>query len=272
VKGSHIVVPRVHDQGHAYILQNPDKRVIFIIPFEGRFSLIGTTDVAVGSIDEGHQISQAEVTYLLQSANRYLANSINENDIVWSYAGVRPLYDDGARNPSEITRDYVLKLDHESGRLPLLSVFGGKITTYRRLAEHALADLSRFYDHMHHPWTANEPLPGGDIESTGEEVHEVTKSYRELPIDYLTQLVCRYGSRVRSVLGKTCRFSDLGASFGAGANMLCEREIDYLIREEWARHPADILWRRTKTGLHMTVAERAEAESFIGDRLKEIAR
>ena len=142
VKGSHIVVPRVHDQQHAYILQNVDKRVTFIIPFEEKFSLIGTTDVNVKSVTEGHQISKAEITYLIHAANRFLAQPLHEADVVWSYAGVRPLYDDGAANPSEITRDYVLKTNHQDGKLPLLSIFGGKITTYRRLAEHALEELS----------------------------------------------------------------------------------------------------------------------------------
>ena len=141
VKGSHIVVPRVHDKPHAYILQNDDKRVVFIIPYEEKFSLIGTTDVAVPSVEEGHQISKDEISYLVRAANRFLAKPLIETDVVWSYAGVRPLYDDGSANPSDITRDYVLKTDHQDGKLPLLSIFGGKITTYRRLAEHALAEL-----------------------------------------------------------------------------------------------------------------------------------
>jgi glycerol-3-phosphate dehydrogenase len=154
VKGSHIVVPRIHPHGHAYILQNDDKRVVFVIPYEDKFSLIGTTDVEVGRVGDARAISADETAYLLRAANRFFAAPISERDIVWSYAGVRPLYDDGTDNPSEVTRDYVLKVDDDHGRLPLLSIFGGKITTYRRLAEHALQELAPFYPGLGAPWTA----------------------------------------------------------------------------------------------------------------------
>ena len=267
VKGSHIVVPRVHEGCHAYILQNDDKRVAFIIPFEDKFSLIGTTDVNVTLIEKGHQISKEEITYLLHAANRFLVKPLREADIVWTYAGVRPLYDDGAANPSEITRDYVLKTDHQDGKLPLLSIFGGKITTYRRLAEHALEELRPYYPQLSGSWTAGEALPGGDMDSMRETVLDLLKKHASLPIDYLTRLVRRHGSLTGKLLKGVRSMADLGELFGGGAALLSEREIDYCIRYEWARMPDDILWRRTKCGLHMDAAEQARAAEFIRSRI-----
>ena len=271
VKGSHIVVPRIHQHGHAYILQNNDKRVVFIIPYQDQFSLIGTTDVNIDNLDDAANISSAETKYLLAAANRFTAKPIREADIVWSYAGVRPLYDDGAAKASEITRDYVLKTDHVDGRLPLLSIFGGKITTYRRLAEHALEDLKPFYPGMTAPWTSEQALPGGDIESLDEMAYSLMKSRPSLPIDYLQQLINRHGSRVSLLLSDVKSISDLGELFGAGAHLLSEREIDFCIRHEWARMPDDILWRRTKCGLHMDDAERLRAAKFIEGRVAAMA-
>ena len=267
VKGSHIVVPRVHDQKHAYILQNDDKRVVFIIPYEEKFSLIGTTDVNVDSVEEGHQISKAEITYLIRAVNRFLAKPLHEADVVWSYAGVRPLYDDGSDNPSEITRDYVLKTDHENGKLPLLSIFGGKITTYRRLAEHALEDLKAYFPTLAQGWTDAQSLPGGEIASLQDAATTLAKKFPALPVDYLLRLARRHGSLSERVLKGVRSMSDLGELFGAGATLLSEREIDYCITDEWARKPDDILWRRTKCGLHMDVAERARAAVFIEGRV-----
>jgi glycerol-3-phosphate dehydrogenase len=263
VKGSHIVVPRIHDSAHAYILQNDDKRVVFIIPYEEKFSLIGTTDIEVGAIADAAKISAAETAYLLRAVNRFVAKPVLESDIVWTYAGVRPLYDDGSDNPSEITRDYVLKVDHDDGALPLLSIFGGKITTYRRLAEHALQELKPFYPTMKNAWTANAPLPGGDIESVTITAQMLIKKYPALPVDFVKRLVMRHGSRTDQFLKGVAKMSDLGATFGQGANLLCEREIEFFICEEWARKADDILWRRTKCGLHMDAVERARASEFI---------
>ena len=271
VKGSHIVVPRIHEHDHAYILQNNDKRVVFIIPYQDQFSLIGTTDINIDSLDDAANISSAETKYLLAAANRFTANHIRQSDIVWSYAGVRPLFDDGATKASEITRDYVLKTDHVNGKLPLLSIFGGKITTYRRLAEHALKDLTPFYPGMTAPWTSEQVLPGGDIESLDELAYSVMKSYPSLPIDYLHKLINRHGSRVSLMLSDLKSINDLGELFGAGAHMLSEREIDFCIRHEWARMPDDILWRRTKCGLHMDDAERLRAAKFIERRVIAMA-
>ena len=268
VKGSHIVVPRIHDKGHAYILQHSDKRVVFVIPFEEKFSLIGTTDINVERLNDAAEISPEETRYLVQAVNRFIATPIRDSDVVWSYAGVRPLYDDGSDNPSEITRDYVLKVADEGGKLPLLSIFGGKITTYRRLAEQALKELQAYYPSLSGSWTGNEALPGGDIDSLDEAVRSTMKAHPGLPIDYLRRLASRHGSRVGQVLAGARSMADLGELFGAGATLLSEREIDYCIKNEWARMPDDILWRRTKCGLHMDAAERERAASFIRAKVK----
>jgi len=270
VKGSHIVVPRVHDEAHAYILQNPDKRVVFVIPYESDFSLIGTTDVNVASVEEGHHISDVEVEYLLGAANRWLAKRLTPADVVWSYAGVRPLYDDGAANPSEITRDYVLKVDHDGGKLPLLSVFGGKITTYRRLAEHALRELQPYFPAIGGSWTGDEPLPGGDIDSVEGLAMDLLPKHLGLSPPYLKRLVMRHGSRIESLLRGIRSMSQLGQLFGQGEHLLAEREIDFLIREEWALSAEDILWRRTKCGLHMDAVELDRATRFIESKLSRV--
>ncbi len=261
VKGSHIVVPRVHSQGHAYILQNPDKRVVFVIPYEGRFSLIGTTDVPIDDVQEGWSISPEETRYLLGAANRFLARPLSEGDIAWSYAGVRPLYDDGAADPSKVTRDYVLKVDGSAGEAPLLTVFGGKITTYRRLAEEAIAKLAPWFPGMKGPWTAKEPLPGGDVGRFNAFRDEMYARYSTLGRDLVDGIVRRHGSRAPRILGDARSIADLGRHFGAG---LTEREVDYLVAEEWAETAQDVLWRRTKCGLHMDEAARDAVKSFLG--------
>jgi D-erythritol 1-phosphate dehydrogenase len=261
VKGSHIIVPKVHSQGHALILQNPDKRVIFIIPYEGKYSLIGTTDVAVSSIAEAAKISDAEVDYLIGAANRFLARPLERADIVASYAGVRPLYDDGSSNPSEITRDYVLKVDHEQGRAPVLAVFGGKITTYRRLAEEALAKLKPFFPGMKGDWTATEALPGGNVGHFNAYRDEMQARYPSLGRDLVETLVRRHGTRAKDILGEARGIDDLGRHFGAG---LTEREVEFLRREEWAVTAEDVLRRRTKAYLHMNEAEQRAVAEFMG--------
>jgi D-erythritol 1-phosphate dehydrogenase len=263
IKGSHIIVPKVHSQGHALILQNPDGRVIFVIPYEGRFSLIGTTDVSVGSIGEAAVITQAETDYLLSAANRFLMKPLGEGDIVSTYAGVRPLYDDGTPNPSEVTRDYVLKVDDVAGKVPLLSVFGGKITTYRRLAEQALDKLQPFYASMKAAWTSKEALPGGDLRHFNAFRDEMREKYPGLGRDLVEGVVRRHGSRAPRVLGKARQLADLGMNFGAG---LTSHEIEYLVAEEWAVTADDILWRRTKCGLHLDAAQRGAVEAYVLSR------
>ncbi|MDQ6618610.1 MAG: glycerol-3-phosphate dehydrogenase [Pseudomonadota bacterium] len=263
VKGSHIVVPRVHGEEHAYILQNADKRIIFVIPYQERFSLIGTTDIAVDEY-EHPEISKQEIEYLLGIANSYLARALTPADIVWSFSGVRPLYDDGAADPSAITRDYVLKLDTGSGRhaAPALSIYGGKLTTYRKLAEHALAELQPYFSGMKGRWTDSASLPGGDIPHAdfAAFVGELTQRYAYLPGDVVRGIARRHGCRALDVLSDVRRSEDLGRNFGESLTAV---EIDYLIREEWARTGEDVLWRRTKAGVGMTPGQRNAVMAFV---------
>jgi glycerol-3-phosphate dehydrogenase len=260
VKGSHIVVPKVHSQGHAFILQNPDKRVVFVIPYETNYSLIGTTDVQVSTIGEAAKISDAEVDYLIAAANRFLAKPISREQIVWSYAGVRPLYDDGSPNPSQVTRDYVLKLDEEGGKAPLLTLFGGKITTYRPLAEEAMERLKPFFPSMRGDWTADEELPGGDVGHFNAFRDAMFARYPNLGREMVDAVVRRHGSLTPKIL-RDAKFAEgLGRNFGAG---LTQHEIEYLVAEEWAQTAEDVLWRRTKCGLHMTEPQRDAVAAFM---------
>ena len=255
VKGSHITVPRVHDKPHAYILQNADNRIVFVIPYRERYSLIGTTDVPVERYAHP-EISEEETDYLLSIANTYLERPLSAADIVWTYSGVRPLYDDGSRDPSAITRDYVLQLEAArdaagAPQAPVLSIFGGKITTYRKLAEAALAELRPFFPAMGAPWTKGPPLPGGDLPSGDRDawLAELARRYPALPGDVMRGLAHRHGTRALAILGDARSPADLGADFGNG---LTEREMRYLQRDEWASTADDVLWRRTKCGLGMT--------------------
>ncbi len=269
VKGSHIVVPRVHGEQHAYILQNADKRIVFVIPFQDRYSIIGTTDVPVEEY-EHPEIVEDEIEYLLKLANAYLEKPLARSDVVWTYSGVRPLYDDGKSDPSAITRDYVLKLDTLPGgpgpdRAPVLSLFGGKITTYRKLAEHVLADLAPYLPAMKPAWTATAPLPGGDLPNGDRAAFfaELCRKYPGLPAPLLRALASRHGTRALRVLGDAKTPADLGQDFGAE---LCAREVDYFVAEEWARTADDVLWRRTKCGLPMTPAQRAAVADYMAGR------
>jgi glycerol-3-phosphate dehydrogenase len=263
VKGSHIVVPKVHSLGHAYILQNEDKRVTFVIPFEGKFSLIGTTDVPVERVEDAAGITAAETAYLIKAANRYLATPVAEKDVVWSFAGVRPLYDDGKSDPSSITRDYVMELDEGEGHAPVLSIYGGKLTTYRCLAESALAKLASHFPSMGKPWTDRESLPGGGMPHFNAFRDEVHEKFKGFPREMLEGLVRRHGTRALDILGQARKPEDLGTHFGHG---LTAREVDYLIAEEWAQGAEDILWRRTKYGLHLDGSQRSALDAYLLSR------
>jgi glycerol-3-phosphate dehydrogenase len=263
VKGSHIVVPRVHPEEHAYILQNADNRIVFVIPYQQKYSLIGTTDVTVEQYADP-QISDDEIDYLLALVNAYLATPVARSDIVWTYSGVRPLYDDGATDPAAVTRDYVLKLDagNEPLQPPLLSIFGGKITTYRKLAEAALAELAPFFPTMKPAWTRTAPLPGGDF-AGGDRAQlfaSLCARYPHLPFELLRALAGRHGARAFEILGDAATQAELGTDFGAH---LTEREIEWLVRDEWAASADDILWRRTKCGLPMTARERDAVRAHL---------
>jgi glycerol-3-phosphate dehydrogenase len=260
VKGSHIIVPRIHDRPHAYILQNPDGRVVFMIPYEGEFTEIGTTDVPIESMEPPPACSREEVEYLCAAASRYTLRPITPDMVVNTWSGVRPLYDDGTDDPSAITRDYRFVLD-ENGP-PLLSIFGGKLTTYRKLAEAALAKLAQWFPDRR-PWTERAPLPGGDFggASFDELVAAYCGRYPRLDAGWLRRLLRRHGTCAAEILDDVRAEGDLGESFGGG---LYERELAYLVDREWARTPEDVLWRRTKCGLHMSAAQRARVADYLG--------
>lgn len=259
VKGSHIVVPRLYDGDHAFMLQNPDRRIVFTVPYEGRFTLVGTTDEPWEEAPARAAISEGETRYLLDTANRYFTRQLGASDIAWSYAGIRPLYDDKAGSAAAVTRDYVLDLDGGDGRAPMLSIFGGKITTYRKLAEHALAELAPFFPGARGAWTAGAALPGGDMPGGDFEAFVATLLAERpgLPPALLRRLARAYGTGVAALLGDAATPADLGEDFGGG---LTAREVDYLRDVEWARTAEDVLYRRSKLGLHVPpgTAERVE--------------
>jgi glycerol-3-phosphate dehydrogenase len=266
VKGSHIVVPRIHAGDQAYILQNTDKRIVFVIPYLDRWSLIGTTDVPVDQAGQPWEISPAEIRYLIEAANRYLARPIVETDIVWSFAGIRPLYDDGTGDPAAITRDYTLKLDDREGAVEL-AVFGGKLTTYRKLAETVMERLAPWLSTTRGPWTAGEALPGGNFVpgQRKEVLRQLCAAYPQLSTDLLAALFARHGTLARNLLGNAQTLADLGQDFGGG---LYRMEINYLEQHEWATTAEDVLWRRTKTGLAMTPAERVAFAAWFSANTK----
>ena len=263
IKGSHVVTRRLFDGDHAYIFQAPDGRVIFAIPYEGDYTLIGTTEEE-WSHDRGEvAISPAEAAYLCETASAYFARAVTPEDIVWSYAGVRPLFDDKNASASVVTRDYVFDLDDASGaQAPILSIYGGKLTTYRKLAEQA---VDRLLPHL--PWlqrsdTASRPLPGGDF--AGVSVAAFTAAlaarYPWLAADTCARLARAYGTRVTTLLGEAAGPDDLGHDFGGG---LSEAEVSYLRRHEFARTPEDVLWRRSKLGLHTSAREQASLAQWM---------
>jgi len=266
VKGSHIVVPRVQPEEHAYILQNADNRIVFVIPYQEHYSLIGTTDVPVDDYD-APSISDDETDYLLALANGYLEKPLGRDDIAWSYSGVRPLYDDGSADPSAVTRDYVLKVDAlpgepGAGRAPVLSIYGGKITTYRKLAEHALAAIAPYFPGLKPAWTATTPLPGGDLPKGDRAalLASLCAAHPGVPVEVLRAIARRHGTRAHLVLGDAKTMDDLGEDFGAG---LTGREVEVFVDDEWARTADDVLWRRTKCGLPMSVAQRERVGAYL---------
>ena len=260
IKGSHIIVPRLYEGDHAFILQNKDGRIVFIIPYERSFSVIGTTDIPVESSEKKPVCTREEIDYLCEIASYYMAKPVQPADVVWTYSGVRPLFDDGDDDPSAVTRDYHLEVDGAVGTAPLLSVFGGKITTYRRLAEHVLRDLAPHYPHMGVEWTAGRALAGGELADapTFEQafdnfVNAAAVVKPGLPKELLRVLARRHGVAIDDLLEGIKTVADLGQHFGGH---LYEVEVRYLVRDEWAVEAEDVLWRRTKEGLHMTEAER----------------
>ncbi len=263
VKGSHIVLPKFWDGPNAYLFQNDDKRVIFVNPYEGNLCLIGTTDIPYEGRPEEVSIHQSEIDYLLRVVNRYARTPLRQSDIVHSFSGVRPLYDNDAdASASAVTRDYVFEVDDPDGQPPLLSVFGGKITTFRKLAEHALDKLVRHFPKMGTAWTANATLPGGDLPNADFPTFlaKLTGEYSWLPADLADHYAHLYGTRARQLLGGARGIEALGRHHGG---LLYQREVDFLRDTEWAMTPADVLTRRTKHGLHLSADEKRDFERWM---------
>lgn len=260
VKGSHLIMPRLYEGDHCYIFQNRDGRIIFAIPYERDFTLIGTTDVAFEGDPANIAISPDEARYICDAVNEYLRVDVAPEDAVSSYAGVRPLYDDKAASHSTVTRDYMFELDRGSDQTApaILSVFGGKITTYRKLAEHALEKLGV----QGASWTAKQPLPGGEIEWVGFErfVSDQQRRWPWLGPQMNRRLARAYGTRVARILEGASGHADLGSHLGGG---LYSAELAYLVQFEFARSAQDVLWRRSKLGLHLSAEEQARVEDWF---------
>jgi len=265
VKGSHIITKKLFDGDHAYLFQNADNRVIFAIPYEHNYTLIGTTDQPYDLSEGPVKISQEEINYLCEAASEYFEKDISPTDVAWDYAGVRPLYDDKSENASAVTRDYVLDIEEFTEGAPFLSIYGGKITTSRKLAEHAMQKLGKYYGHKDKDWTETSLLPGGDLINSDFDLFfsDMKKRYPDMEDALLRRLCHGYGTRITLVLGGGNPAPELGQHFGAG---LYEAEANYLIRHEWATSADDIMWRRTKLGLHMSAAEKAAFTDWFNTR------
>jgi glycerol-3-phosphate dehydrogenase len=259
VKGSHIVLPRLFEHDHAYIFQQPDRRIVFAIPYEDDYTLVGTTDLDYAADPANVVIDAGEVRYLCDAVNRYFRTPVQPKDVVWSYSGVRPLLDEDG-NASTVSRDYRITLDHEQGAL-LLNVFGGKITTYRRLAEEAVDQLAEVLWPERSAWTAQgDPLPGGDFADAERLLAAWSQRWPWLPSSLAHRWFQHYGTCTETLLGEACAMGDLGEHFGAD---LYQLELDYLIRAEWARSGDDVLWRRTKLGLRLSPVEHHRVHAYV---------
>ena len=264
VRGSHIVTRRLYDHDKCYFFQGTDGRIIFAIPYERDFTLIGTTDAEHKDPDRRPVCTPEEQAYLINFANQYFAKSISDEDVVWTYSGVRPLYDDGASSATAATRDYTLKVDAEGGA-PVLNVFGGKITTYRRLAESALEKIGEHVTLKSGPWTAGVAMPGGDFPVDGFDalVQAVSEKYSFLGEVWARRLVRAYGTEAETLLGEAKSAADLGRAFGA---TLTEAEVIWLMRQEFARTAEDVVWRRTKLGLRLSEEEISALDGWMTSR------
>ncbi|TBL74792.1 glycerol-3-phosphate dehydrogenase [Obesumbacterium proteus] len=261
IKGSHIVVPRVHNQPQAYILQNEDHRIVFVIPWMDEFSIIGTTDVEYNGDPHDVKIDDNEVNYLLKVYNDHFKKQLSKDDIVWTYSGVRPLCDDESDSPQAITRDYTLDVHDQDGKAPLLSVFGGKLTTYRKLAEHALEKLSGYYDNCGPAWTKNGVLPGGDLGTDRDSyAAQLRRRFTWLPEALARRYVRTYGTRAEQLIGTAQSLEDLGEHFG---HHLYEAELRYLVAEEWVVELDDAIWRRTKLGMWLDDAQKQRVAQWL---------
>ncbi|MBF7141613.1 MULTISPECIES: glycerol-3-phosphate dehydrogenase [Pseudomonas] len=261
IQGSHLIVPRLYEGEHAYILQNTDQRIVFAIPYLDNFTIIGTTDREYTGDPSKVTITDQETDYILNVVNNHFKHQLSREDILRTYSGVRPLCNDESDNPSAITRDYTLALTQEQGQAPLLSVFGGKLTTYRKLAESAMGQLKPFFPSMGASWTASKPLPGGERMTTPQQLAaDLVAKAPWLPTAVAARWSITYGSRSFTLLEGCQRLADLGQYFGEG---LYGREVDYLVKAEWARTAEDILWRRTKLGLFLDADAQQSLAAYL---------
>ena len=260
VKGSHIIVPRIHSQPQAFILQNEDGRIVFVIPYEDNFSLIGTTDVEYRGDPSAVCIDQEEIDYLIDVCNQHFKQQINATEIVSSYSGVRPLLNDESDSAQAVTRDYTFEIEDVAGKSPLLSVFGGKITTYRKLSEAAVNKLCEYFPQATEAWTKNAVLPGGDFESKSELQALLQLQYPWLDTNLIRRYVRSYGTLCQKFLTGATSLADMGKDFGAG---LYQQEVDYLLAHEWASCIEDVLWRRSKMGMYLSDEQSSDLEVYI---------
>lgn len=262
IQGSHIVVPKLYEGDKAFIMQNDDRRIVFAIPYLDQYTMIGTTDREYQGDPAQVQITQAETDYLLEVSNAHFKKQLTQADVIWTFAGVRPLCDDESDNPSAITRDYTLALSKENDeQAPLLSVFGGKLTTYRKLAESAMQQLKAFFPEMKGSWTATEALPGGEnMESVEQLMREIRAQVTDASEDLVKRWASAYGSRIWNILGEKSSVEQLGQHIGQG---LYAKEVDYLCQVEWAITSQDILWRRSKLGLSFTQKESEALDAYL---------
>jgi glycerol-3-phosphate dehydrogenase len=264
------VVDKLYDHDRCYIFQNADGRICFAIPYEGNFTLIGTTDEDHKGDPGKPEISMRERDYLLASVSEYFKKPVTQDMVRWTYAGIRPLYDDGASKAQEATREYVLKLEAPENQPPLLSVFGGKITTFRKLAEAVMDKIAAFFPGLKPQWTAQASLPGGDFPYSDVEkrIGDFQRRHSFLAPDNARRIFRAYGTRAERIFDGVKDAQDLGQSFG----LLSAREVDYLVKEEWARVAQDILWRRSKLGLHLSAAEQAALDTYMGEQAEDRIR
>ena len=261
IKGSHIVVPKLFEQDNAFIMQNEDQRIVFAIPYRDDYTLIGTTDEEFTGDPSDVSISQDETDYIISIANQHFKKQLTNDDIVWTYSGVRPLLEDESSDPSAVTRDYTLHVEDQNGKAPLLSVFGGKITTYRQLALSTLDDLKPYYPNMGQEWTHSATLPGGDLNTSLQGYAELLQSkYRFLNKKLAYRYASTYGTLCETFLKQVNSLEGLGQHF---SNDLYQVEVDYLVKHEWANSSQDILWRRTKLGLQFNAETTQQLDQYL---------
>ncbi len=267
IKGSHIVVPKVHDEEQAYILQNKDNRIVFVIPYMDDFSIIGTTDVEYKGDPRKVAIDQDEIDYLVDIVNQHFVKQLSSDDVVWSYSGVRPLCDDESDSPQAITRDYTLELEQEMDQAPLLSIFGGKLTTYRKLGESAMKMLAPYFPEMGTPWTAKESLPGGNFSCSREQLAKsITEQYPWIEPKLAKRYVRQFGTHTFKMLSKVKSQQEMGTPF---SEELFQVEVDYLMGHELVKTAEDLLWRRTKLGLYLTQEQQQAVTQYISTKQTE---